>query len=51
VVAVSLGQEVEAWEDLSLGLQVHVQRLLDLFKLAVHVIQLFEETWKIAIML
>ena len=37
---VVVGQEVEAWEDLPLGLQVHVERLLDLLQLVVHVVEL-----------
>ena len=37
---VIVGQEVEPWEDLTLGLQVHVQRLLDLLQFGVHLVQL-----------
>ena len=39
---VVVGQEVEPWEDLPLGLQVHVQRLLDLLQLGVHLVQLLQ---------
>lgn len=42
---VIVGEEVESWEDLPLGLQVHVQGLLDLLKFDIHVIQLFQQTW------
>lgn len=37
-----VGQEVEPWEDLSLGLQVHVQGFLDLLQFDVHVVQFFQ---------
>ena len=40
---VIVGQEVEAWEDLALGFQVHIQGFLDLFKTVVHVVQLLQE--------
>lgn len=41
---VIIGQEVEAREDLPLGFQVHIQRLLDFLQLAVHLVGLFQES-------
>ena len=35
-----VGQEVESGEDLAFRLQIHIQRFLDFFQLAVHVVQL-----------
>ena len=43
---VIIGQEVEPGEDLALCLKVHVKGLLDLFQLAIHVIELLQGTWK-----
>ena len=39
-------QEVEARENLSLRLQVHVQALLYLFKLVVHIVEILQQTWQ-----
>ena len=39
---VVVGQEVESREDLPLGLQVHVQRFLDLLQFGVHLVQLLQ---------
>ena len=39
---VVVAEEVEAREDLPLRLEVHVQRLLDLLQLGVHVVQFFQ---------
>ena len=41
---VVVGDEVEAWEDLSLGLEVHVERLLNVFQPQVHCGQLVQQT-------
>lgn len=43
---VIIGQEVEAREDVALGLQVHVQRLLNVLQNRVHLCQRVQEAWE-----
>lgn len=35
---VIIRDEVETWEDLSLGLKIHIKRFLNVLKLKVHVV-------------
>ena len=42
---VVVAEEVEAREDLALRLQIHVERLLDLLKLRIHLVQLIQSSY------
>jgi len=43
---VVIREEVEAREYLALGLEIHIERLLYLFEAQIHLVQLFQKTYR-----